>query len=150
ALFDANNGKQLWRVPRKEAGGTWCTPAIATSDRGTQIVANGWKDIGGFDFKNGREISDPQGGGAISVPTPVVAKDLAFLTSAHGKYRPIRAVRLDSSGDISPPSVEITNNSVIWCLPKLGSYMQTPLLFGSMLFSCDWYGVLSCVDPVTG
>jgi outer membrane protein assembly factor BamB len=28
--------------------------------------------------------------------------------------------------------------------------MQTPLLFGSMLFSCDWYGVLTCLDAGTG
>ena len=39
---------------------------------------------------------------------------------------------------------------MIWCLPRQGSYMQTPLLFGSMLFSCDWYGVLSCVEAGTG
>lgn len=150
AVFDAKDGKQLWRVPRKEAGGTWCTPAIAVSERGTQIIANGWKDLGGFDFKTGRELWHLEGGGDIPVPTPVVSHDLAFFTSAHGKYRPIRAVRLNATGDITPPSVENTNNSVIWCLPKLGSYMQTPLVSGSMLFSCDWYGVLSCVEADTG
>jgi len=150
AVFDAKDGSQLWRVPRKEAGGTWCTPAVAVSDRGTQIVANGWKDIGGFDFKTGRELWHLEGGGDIPVPTPIVANGFAFLTSAHGKYRPLRAIRLNSTGDITPPSVEITNNSVIWCLPKQGSYMQTPLLFDSVLFSCDWYGVLSCVEASTG
>jgi outer membrane protein assembly factor BamB len=150
AVFDAKDGKQLWSVPRKEAGGTWCTPAIAVSDRGTQIIANGWKDVGGFDFKSGRELWHLEGGGDIPVPTPVVSRGLAFLTSAHGKYRPIRAVRLNATGDITPPSVENTNHSVIWCLPRSGSYMQTPLVFGSMLFSCDWYGVLSCVDVDTG
>jgi outer membrane protein assembly factor BamB len=150
AVFDAEKGTQLWRVPRKEAGGTWCTPAISVSERGTQIVCNGWKDIGGYDFERGRQLWHLEGGGDIPVPTPVVAHDLAFLTSAHGNYRPLRAVRLDSKGDITPPSVETPNKSVIWCLPKLGSYMQTPLLFGSMLFSCDWYGVLSCVEAGTG
>jgi outer membrane protein assembly factor BamB len=150
AMFDAKDGAQLWRVPRKEAGGTWCTPAVAVSDRGTQIVCNGWKDIGGFDLRTGRQLWHLEGGGDIPVPTPVVAHDVAFFTSAHGKYRPLRAVRLDSKGDITPPSVENTNNSVIWCLPRQGSYMQTPLLFGSMLFSCDWYGVLSCVEAGTG
>lgn len=150
ALFDAKDGTQIWRVPRKEAGGTWCTAAISVSDRGTQIVCNGWKDIGGYDFVAGRELWHLEGGGDIPVPTPVVAHDMAFLTSAHGKYRPLRAVRLDATGDITPPSVETLNNAVVWCLPRLGSYMQTPLLYGSMLFSCDWYGVLSCVDSGTG
>src|ERR1051326_8287192 len=75
AVFNAKDGAQLWRVPRKEAGGTWCTPAVAVSDRGTQIIANGWKDIGGFDFKTGRELWHLEGGGDIPVPTPVVAHD---------------------------------------------------------------------------
>jgi outer membrane protein assembly factor BamB len=28
--------------------------------------------------------------------------------------------------------------------------MQTPLVLGSLLFSCDWYGVLTCVEAATG
>ncbi len=150
AVFDAKDGRQIWRVPRKEAGGTWCSPAISVSDHGAQIVANGWKDIGGYDFDSGRQLWHLEGGGDIPVPTPLVAHGMAFLTSAHGNFRPLRAVRLDATGNITPPSVDTTNSSVIWCHPRQGSYMQSPLLFGSMLFSCDWYGILSCVDANTG
>jgi hypothetical protein len=31
------------------------------------------------------------------------------LTSGHGKYRPMRSVRLDATGDITPPDISLTN-----------------------------------------
>ena len=34
--------------------------------------------------------------------------------------------------------------------PQLGSYMQTPIVLGDKLWSCDWRGTLSCLDPATG
>jgi outer membrane protein assembly factor BamB len=150
AAYDARDGHQLWRATHKEPGGTWCTPAISTTGGRTQVVVNGWKQIGGFDFNDGREIWKIEGGGDIPVPTPLVVGDMVFLTSAHGKFRPLRAVRLTSSGDVTPPSVEATNQAVAWCYPRLGSYMQTPILVGPLLFSCDWYGVLSCIEAATG
>jgi outer membrane protein assembly factor BamB len=91
-----------------------------------------------------------EGGGDIPVPAPLVAHDLAFFTSAHGKYRPLRAVRLSARGKITPPEIEATNHAVAWCHPRLGSYMQTPIVAGPLLWSCDWMGVLTCVDARTG
>jgi outer membrane protein assembly factor BamB len=43
-----------------------------------------------------------------------------------------------------------TNSAVAWCHPRLGSYMQTPIVVGPLLWSCDWMGVLTCVDARTG
>jgi outer membrane protein assembly factor BamB len=63
----------------------------------------------------------------------------------------LRAVRLPlANGDIAPPDLESTNAAVAWCHPRLGSYMQTPLVLGSNLWSCDWLGVLTCVEASTG
>src|ERR1041385_1175467 len=52
AVFDAADGRELWRRPRKETS-SWCTPLVATRRGRTQIIANGWQEIGGYDFQTG-------------------------------------------------------------------------------------------------
>src|SRR6185503_5502778 len=110
----------------------WCTPTIAP-DAG-QIVVNGWKQIGGYDLTSGKLLWELAGGGDIPVPAPLVAHGFAFFTSAHGKYRPLRAVRLTAHGNITPSEMEATNNAIAWCHPRLGSYMQTPIVVGNNLW----------------
>lgn len=149
AAFDGRDGRELWRTPRKEVA-NWCSPTIATHAGKVQIIVNGWKQIGGYDFATGRQLWTMADGGDIPVPAPVVAHDLAFFTSAHGSFRPLRAVRLDATGNITPSEVGATNQSVVWCHPRLGSYLQTPIVVGPLLFSCDTVGVLTCVDARSG
>jgi outer membrane protein assembly factor BamB len=150
AAFDAGDGHQLWRTARHEVA-NWCSPAIAVLPSGTQVVLNGWKEIGGYDLATGKRIWTLSGGGDIPVPTPLIADEFAFFTSAHGKYRPLRAVRLaKANGDVTPAELESTNAAIAWCHPRLGSYMQTPIAVGTNLWSCDWLGVLTCVDARTG
>ena len=55
AVFDARDGRELWRTPRKEVA-NWCTPALAAINGRTQIVLNGWKQLGGYDFETGRQL----------------------------------------------------------------------------------------------
>jgi outer membrane protein assembly factor BamB len=147
AAFDAADGRELWRTKRADEA-NYCTPTVAPAEG--QLVVNGWKQIAGYDLADGKLLWTIRGGGDIPVPAPVVADGMAFLTSAHGKYRPLRAVRLDARGDLSGAELESTNAAVAWVHPRLGSYMQTPIVVGPLLFSCDWLGILSCVDTRTG
>ena len=150
AVFDTRDGRELWRTARKEVA-NWCTPAVANVNGRTQIVLNGWRQIGGYDFASGRQLWTLSGGGDIPVPAPLIVDDWAFLTSAHGSYRPLRAVRLASAqGDVTPPEMGDTNAAVAWCHRKLGSYLQTPLVVGDSLWSCDTNGILTCVHRATG
>jgi len=150
AVFDARDGREVWRTRRQEVA-NWCTPAVARVGGRTQIVLNGWKQIGGYDFATGAQVWTLSGGGDIPVPAPLIVEDWAYLTSAHGAWRPLRGIRLaEARGDISPPAVDATNDTVAWVHPKLGSYMQTPIAVGDRLWSCDWQGILTCVDRVSG
>jgi len=150
AVFDVRDGRELWRTARKEVA-NWCTPALAKVNGRTQIVVNGWKQIGGYDFLSGQQRWTLSGGGDIPVPAPLVVDDWAFLTSAHGSYRPLRAVRLAAAqGDITPPEMGDANAAIAWSHPKLGSYLQTPLVIGDLLWSCDANGILTCVHRATG
>jgi outer membrane protein assembly factor BamB len=149
AAFDARDGHERWRTARQDVA-TWSTPLVAPVPGRTEVIVNGWKQIAGYDLADGRQIWRLKGGGDIPVASPVLAGDFAILTSGHGNYRPIRAVRLDAAGDITPPEIGATNQAVAWCHPKRGNYLQTPIVVGDLVWGCSNDGVVTCFDRRTG
>jgi len=149
AVFDAQDGRELWRTERKDVP-TWSTPTIATTGGATQILVNGWHHSGAYDFASGSEIWRHDGGGDIPVPTPVIAHGLAYFTSAHGRFRPMQAIRLDAKGDITAPELGTTNAAIAWSHARRGNYMQTPIVVGDLVFGSADNGVLTCFDAHTG
>ncbi len=149
AAFDLADGEEVWRTARTDVP-TWGTPTVITAAGRTQIVVNGWHHSGGYDFATGQELWKLDGGGDIPVPTPVTAHGFVYLTSAHGKFRPIRAIRLDATGDITPADPGATNAAIAWAHARQGNYMQTPIVVGGLVFACVDSGVLSCFDALTG
>jgi outer membrane protein assembly factor BamB len=115
-----------------------------------QIIVNGWKHIGGYDFATGRELWRLHEGGDIPVASPILWRDRVILTSGHGKYRPMRAVRLDASGDVTPPEMGATNQALVWCHPRKGNYIQTPIAVGGLLWGGQESGMVTCFDALTG
>jgi outer membrane protein assembly factor BamB len=149
AAYDLGDGKEVWRTPRHDVP-TWGTPTIVETPGRKQIVVNGWHFTGGYDFATGRNLWHLDGGGDIPVPTPIFAHGLIYLTSAHGRHAPIRAVRPDVTGDITPADPGQTNAAIVWAHPRRGNYMQTLIVIGDLLFSCTDSGVLTCFDARTG
>ena len=149
AAFNVRDGTELWRTSRDEVP-TWGTPAIYGSGRSAQIIVNGYKHIGGYDAKTGKELWKMKGGGDIPVPTPLVFKDMVFITNAHGPMAPVIAIRPGAAGDISLQKDQTSNEYVAWMQVRDGSYMQTPLGYGDYLYNCRWNGVLCCYEPATG
>ncbi len=149
AAFDVETGRELWRTPRADVP-TWGCPTIMEAGGRRQIVVNGWHHSGGYNFANGRELWRLDGGGDIPVPTPIFANGLIYLTSAHGKLRPMRAIRPDATGDVTHPSPDGTNAAIAWVHPRQGNYMQTPIAVGTYVYGCSDAGVLTCFDGRTG
>lgn len=149
ALFDLADGREIWRTPRKDVP-TWGTPAIARVNGASQILVNGWHHTGAYEFATGKEVWKLDGGGDIPVPTPIIGDGLAYFTSAHGRFRPMTAIRLEAKGDITPPQVGDTNQWIAWSHARQGNYMQTPILIGKYLYSCTDNGVVTCFDTRTG
>jgi len=149
AAFAIEDGQELWRTKREDVP-TWSTPAIHTSADRTQVIVNGWHHIGGYDLATGQEIWKLDGGGDIPVPTPIFGNGFVYLTSGHGRFRPLRAIRLDAKGDITPSAVGETNDSIAWVHPRKGNYMQTPIHVGDYLFGCYDLGIVSCFDARSG
>jgi len=123
---------------------------VATVAGRTQIIVNGWKQIGGYDFTTGRALWSLREGGDMPVASPILAGDSVILTSGHGKYRPMRAVRLSATGDVTPPDLNTTNQSVVWCHPRKGNYLQTPIVVGDLLWGCSNDGIVTCFDVRSG
>jgi outer membrane protein assembly factor BamB len=149
AAFDIADGKEVWRTARTDVP-TWSTPTIVTSAGRTQIAVNGWHHTGGYDFATGRELWKLDGGGDIPVPTPISGHGLIYFTSAHGRMRPMRAIRANASGDITPDASGAMNAAIVWNHDRMGNYMQTPILVGSLLYGCSDVGLLTCFDAKTG
>jgi len=149
SVFDAADGRELWRTKRNEVT-AWSTPIVATRSDRKQIIVSGWKHIGGYDFSTGAELWRMNGGGDIPVASPILAGELVILTSGHGQYRPMRAVRLTATGDITPPEMGATNEFVVWCHPRKGNYLQTPITDGNLVWGCLDNGVMTCFDVTTG
>ena len=149
AAFDLADGRELWRTPRKDVP-TWGTPAVVEAAGKKQIVVNGWHETGGYDFATGGNLWTMDGGGDIPVPTPVFAHGLIYLTSAHGNWRPIRAIRPGATGSITPADPGKTNDHIAWAHGRQGNYMQTPIVTGDLLFACNDLGVVTCFDAKTG
>jgi len=148
AEFDLADGHELWRTARKDVP-TWGTPAVAKAGDRTEILVNGWHHTGAYDFANGKEIWQLNSGGDIPVPTPIVAGDLAYFTSAHGPERPMRAVRLDDHS-VTVTQAGVTNPGVAWQQDRKGNYMQTPIVVGDFLYGCVDSGVLTCFEAKPG
>jgi len=149
AVLDAADGRELWRIERKDEA-TWSTPLVVTTADRKQIVVSGWKHSGGYDFETGRELWRLKEGGDIPIASPIQAGGLVILTSGHGKFRPMRAVAAEASGDITPPEIGDTNQWIAWSHPRKGNYIQTPIVVGDLLWGCLDNGVVTCFDVATG
>ncbi|MFQ5627192.1 MAG: PQQ-binding-like beta-propeller repeat protein [bacterium] len=149
AAFEVRDGKEIWRTSRDEVP-TWSTPMVHVGDGRAQVIANGWKHIGGYDLATGKELWKLRGGGDIPVPVPVVAHNLAFITNAHGRMAPVYAIRLDASGDISLAGEATSSAGVAWSESRSGAYMVSPLVYGDYLYVLKNNGVLTCFNAKSG
>jgi outer membrane protein assembly factor BamB len=174
AALDIKDGRELSRTPRADVP-TWSTPTIVAAGVSpavepgvspggytgpAQAVANGFRHIGGYDLRTGKELWKLGNAGDIPVPTPIVAQGLIFITSAHGKISPIYAIRADVGRDAAPPASapvnitlktdETTNSFIAWSTKRGGNYMQTPIVVGDYLFAGRDHGLVTCFTAKTG
>ncbi|MFT7680269.1 MAG: outer membrane protein assembly factor BamB [Planctomycetota bacterium] len=146
-VLDATDGKTIWRKDREETSG-WSTPTVYVGDERTQVICNGWKHMGSYDWTTGEELWRVAPGGDIPVPTPVVADGLVYLTNSHGSLQPIMAIDATASGVVS--FEEEGREFMIWGTQRRGNYMQTPLIYGDLAYFCRDNGLLTCFDARTG
>jgi outer membrane protein assembly factor BamB len=149
AAFDAKDGRELWRVTRDDVP-TWSTPTVHEVNGRTQLLVNGMRHMGAYDFRTGDVIWKLSGGGDIPVPTPVVSEGVVYLTNAHGMMAPVYAVRDTARGDVSLKEGVTSNEAILWSHIKGGGYMSTPLPYRGLVYVVNYNGVLNVYDAKTG
>ncbi len=153
AAFDVATGRERWRTPRSDVP-TWSTPTIHTVGGRTQVLVNGWRHTGAYDFETGSEIwkldGERRGGGDIPVPRPVVDSGLVFITNAHGRGAPVYAIRDTATGDISLAPGQTANDHIAWSVPRDGAYMITPVLYQGLIYVSRNNGVFKVFEAATG
>jgi outer membrane protein assembly factor BamB len=149
AAFSLEDGAKLWSTPRDEIP-SWSSPVVWRNAKRTEIVTNAAQYARGYDPATGAELWRLAKKSEVTVPTPVLGKDLAFITSGNRPIQPIIAVRPGASGDISLKEGQSTNDFIAWSKLRGGPYMPTPILFGEYFYTCSNSGVLACYEAATG
>ncbi len=151
AAFAAADGHELWRVPRSEISVcSWATPGVFKTGNRIQVVANGYPYIAGYDFKTGKELWRLKSEGDIPVPTPFMAHGLIYVANAHGGKAPLYAIRPEASGDITPAPGSRVSTGLAWSEERNGSYLQTPVVYGELIYASTSQGVFKAYDARTG
>lgn len=150
AAFNLKTGEEVWRTPRDDVP-TWSTPTVCGDGKDAQLVLSGHKQMGGYDLKTGRPIWTLGGAGDHVISTPVAGHGLIFITNlTPGKHWPLYAIHPGARGEISLKGDETSNPHIAWSTSKNGGFIQTPLVYGDYLYSCDHGGVLKCYEAKTG
>jgi len=151
AAFAAADGRELWRVPRASVSAcSWATPGVFKTANRIQVVANGYPYIAGYDFQTGKELWRLKSEGDIPVPTPFMAHGLIYVANAHGDKSPLYAIRTEASGDITPAAGSRVSAGLAWSEERNGSYLQTPVVYGELIYASSSQGIFKAYDARTG
>jgi outer membrane protein assembly factor BamB len=146
---DIKTGKTVWKTTRKELP-SWGTPTIYSANGRTEIITNASNFIRGYDPETGKELWRLGGSSKITAPTPIFLNDLIVVASGRRPEAPIFVIRAGASGDITLGKGESSSKHIAWSKQARGSYMPTPIIYGSHLYVLANQGIVDCYDLVTG
>jgi outer membrane protein assembly factor BamB len=155
AAFDIETGEEVWRVARDDTT-SWATPTVIGEGEFGEIITNGCKHMGAYALKDGEELWRMAGGGGLPVPAPILSGDLILLTSNHRPLesnhpiKPVFAVKPSANGTLPLPTEEEPGEHVAWMRTRVGNYIQTPIVYGDLVYLCSTSGVVSILECETG
>lgn len=149
ASLDLETGEEIWRTPREDVA-TWSTPNYLNKYGERQIVVNGFSQIGGYNFDNGKMLWQLGNGGDAPVPTPIFAHGLIYIHGSHGRYQPIFAIKPQARGIITLEKDSTSSKNIVWSIKRGAAYMPTNLIYGDYLYNLRMNGNLSCYNARTG
>jgi outer membrane protein assembly factor BamB len=148
--LDAPTGDVVWRVARDERS-NWATPFIWRNSLRAEIITPGTGKVRAYDL-DGKLLYEFGGMSVISVPTPLAADDLLYVSSGYvlDLHRPLFAIRPGASGDISLDDHRTTAMYIAWCQKQAGPYNPSPIVYRKHVYVLLDRGFMACYDAATG
>lgn len=144
ATLDKRTGRELWRRERDEPT-TWATPLVVPVGDRVQVITNGQQHVRGYDLETGADIWHGPGLTFNSIPSPVAADGVAFLTSGFQGNVLLAVDLLKARGNIEE------SGALVWRRDRDTPYVASPLLYdGSLYVFKHLQGILTALDPSTG
>ena len=142
--IDARDGKELWRVARKEID-TWATPIVLEANGRPQVVVPAMERVRAYDLENGSVVWESDGLTMNTIPSPVFEDGILILMSGF-RGNDLKAIRIaDAKGNIDGTS------AIVWTLDRDTPYVPSPLLYdGILYFVKSNNGILTALDAKTG
>lgn len=142
--LDKRDGKELWRVPRKEID-TWATPLVLEVNGRPQVIVPAMNRIRGYDLENGNVVWEGDGLTMNSIPSPVYDGELVYLMSGF-QGNDLKAIRIaQARGNIDGTS------AIAWTHDRDTPYVPSPIVSdGVLYFLKSNSGVLSAFEAKTG
>jgi outer membrane protein assembly factor BamB len=144
AALDKRDGKELWRVPRKEID-TWATPLVVEVNGRAQVIVPAMERVRSYDLATGEVVWESDGLTMNAIPSPVHGDGLVFLMSGF-RGNDLKAVRVaEAKGDIDGTS------AIVWTMDRDTPYVPSPVLVDGVLYFLKTNsGILTAVDARTG
>jgi hypothetical protein len=138
------DGKELWRINRRNKGISYSAPLIREIAGRTQLIHCGDRCVAGFDLNTGEQLWTVDGPSEEFVATPVYSAKagLVFVSSSWPK-QVLLAIRPDGKGDV-------TQTHVAWRDTKGAPYVPSMIVAGDSLLSVNTPGVAFCYEAATG
>jgi outer membrane protein assembly factor BamB len=150
AAWDLATGKLLWRTERPDVAPSWATPAIWSTPQGEQLVVNA-SIIRGYDPTTGKELWSLGPTSIQVVASPVVAREMLFVSSGYPPARPIYAVEPGIRGAHTIESdADMAAAALAWRQERGGAYMPTPLAYRGLLYVVHHNARIVAHDARTG
>lgn len=144
AALDKATGRELWRQPRREPT-TWATPLVVPVGGRVQVITNGQQHVRGYDLETGDEIWHGPGLTFNSIPSPVHAGGIAYLTSGFQGSVLVAVDLARARGNIE------ASGALVWRRDRDTPYVSSPLLYdGSLYVFKSLQGIMTALDPATG
>lgn len=144
AALDKRDGKELWRVLRKEID-TWATPLIVEVNGRAQAIVPARDRIYAYDLENGSVVWENEGLTMNAIPSPVYYDGMVFLMSGF-QGNDLRVVRVaEAKGNIDGTS------AVVWSFNRDTPYVPSPIISDGVLYFLKTNsGIISAFDAKTG
>ena len=151
AALRVEDGSLAWRTersgemnPKGEMQKAYCTPAIAETADGPELISPAADWVYGYDPATGEELWKAAYGelGFSTVPKPVIGHGMAYVCTSFMRSR-LLAVRYGGRGEVTSSHIAWSTDSQI---PKKPSLM----LVGEYLFVGNDAGILTCFDALSG